>query len=143
MCRATNYVGLLRKALADAGYPQVPVLAISVQGLESNPGFKFDAALAVPAIQALVLGDLLQTLILRVRPYEASPGATMALYAKWDTVCQEFLQYSGYSQTLGRHLGYTGLIRRIVADFDALAWRDIPRKASAAKSATIRRISPV
>ena len=128
MCRATNYVGLLRKALADAGYPQVPVLAISVQGLESNPGFKFDAALAVPAIQALVLGDLLQTLILRVRPYEASPGATMALYAKWDTVCQEFLQYSGYSQTLGRHLGYTGLIRRIVADFDALALRDIPRK---------------
>src|SRR5664279_5838639 len=28
MCRATNYVALLRKALADAGYPQVPVLAI-------------------------------------------------------------------------------------------------------------------
>jgi predicted CoA-substrate-specific enzyme activase len=128
MCRATNYVGLLRKALADAGYPQIPVLAISVQGLETNPGFRLDAAMLVPAIQALVLGDLLQTVMLRVRPYEATPGATSARYRKWDQVCQEFLQFGGFSRTLGRHLGYAGLIRRIVADFDALPLRDIPRK---------------
>jgi predicted CoA-substrate-specific enzyme activase len=128
MCRATNYVALLRKALADAGYPQVPVLAISVQGLESNPGFKITPSLLVPAIQALVLGDLLQTVLLRVRPYEAVPGAAKALYDQWDAVCQEFLQYGGYSKTLGRHIGYTSLIRRIVKDFDALPLRDVPRK---------------
>ncbi len=40
MCRATNYFGLIRKALVDAGYPQIPVIAISTQGLEDNPGFK-------------------------------------------------------------------------------------------------------
>ena len=40
MCRATNYFGLIRKALIDAGYPQIPVIAISTQGLEDNPGFK-------------------------------------------------------------------------------------------------------
>ncbi|MGC3995269.1 MAG: acyl-CoA dehydratase activase-related protein [Propionicimonas sp.] len=128
MCRATNYVGLLRKALADAGYPQVPVLAISVQGLEKNPGFKITPALLVPAVQALVLGDLLQTVLLRVRPYEARPGSAKALYDRWDRVCQEFLQYGGYSATLGRSIGYTALIRRIVKDFDALPLRDIPRK---------------
>lgn len=37
MCRATNYFGLIRKALIDAGYPQIPVIAISTQGLEDNP----------------------------------------------------------------------------------------------------------
>ena len=127
MCRATNYVGLLRKALADAGYPQVPVLAISVQGLEANPGFKLTPSLLHPAVQALVLGDLLQTVMLRVRPYEAEPGATKALYDKWDTVCQEFLQFGGYSRSLGRQIGYGRLIRQIVADFDRLPLRDIPR----------------
>lgn len=128
MCRATNYVSLLRKALADAGYPQVPVLAISVQGLEDNPGFKMGPAVLVPAVQALILGDLLQTVLLRVRPYEVEPGSAKTLYDKWDQVCQEYLQYGGYSQTLGRNIGYTGLIKQIVAEFDALPLRDIERK---------------
>ncbi len=128
MCRATNYVALLRKALADAGFPQVPVLAISVQGLESNPGFSLTPSLLLPAIQALILGDLLQMLTLRVRPYEAEPGATMRRYQFWDQVCQEFLQYGGHSAKLGRSIGYRGLIREIVADFDRLPLRDIPRK---------------
>ena len=39
MCRASNYAALLRKGLRDAGYPQVPVIALSVQGIEDNPGF--------------------------------------------------------------------------------------------------------
>ncbi|MFP5417012.1 MAG: acyl-CoA dehydratase activase-related protein [Actinomycetes bacterium] len=128
MCRATNYVGLLRKALADAGYPQVPVLALSAQGFEDNPGFKLTPAMLHPAIQAVVLGDLLQTVTLRVRPYEAVPGSAHALYATWDAVCQEFLRGGGYSATLGGPVGYLGLIRRIVADFDALALRDTLRR---------------
>jgi activator of 2-hydroxyglutaryl-CoA dehydratase/predicted nucleotide-binding protein (sugar kinase/HSP70/actin superfamily) len=128
MCRATNYVALLRKALADAGYPQVPVLAISVQGLEANPGFKLTPSIMVPAIQALILGDLLQTVLLRVRPYEVTAGAAKQLYDRWDAICQEFLQFGGFSKTLGRNIGYSALIRQIVAEFDALPLRDIPRK---------------
>ncbi|MFV0430403.1 MAG: acyl-CoA dehydratase activase-related protein [Arachnia sp.] len=128
MCRATNYVGLLRKALADAGYPQVPVLAVSLQGLESNPGFKLSPAMIHPVLQALVLGDLLQTLTLRVRPYEDIPGSANELYDKWDRVCQEFLQYSGFSPTLGRQLGYGRLVRELVGEFDALRLRSIDRK---------------
>ena len=128
MCRATNYVGLLRKALADAGYTQVPVLAISVQGLEANPGFKITPGLIHPALQALVLGDLMQTVLLRVRPYEVVPGSAKALYDRWDRICQEFLQHSGYSATLGRSVGYTALIRRLVREFDELPLREVPRK---------------
>ena len=128
MCRATNYAALLRKALREAGYPQVPVLAISLQGLEDNPGFTLTPGLLHPAIQALVVGDLLQNLVLRTRPYEAEPGAADALYRRWDTAAQEFLQFSGDVPSLGRHLGFGGLVDRIVADFDALVLRPEPRR---------------
>ena len=128
MCRATNYAALLRKALREAGYPQVPVLAISLQGLEDNPGFKLSPAMLHPAIQALVLGDLLQSLTLRTRPYERDPGSADALCRRWDTICQEFLQHSGHSVTLGRHIGYRGLVDQAVREFDALPLVDGDRK---------------
>ena len=33
-CRATNYIAFLRKALKEAGYPNVPVISLNVSGLE-------------------------------------------------------------------------------------------------------------
>jgi len=128
MCRATNYVGLLRKALADAGYPQIPVLAVSVQGLEESPGFTLSPSMIHPLLQALVLGDLLQSLLLRVRPYEALEGSAKELYGRWDLICQEWLQFSGRSATLGRSVGYSKLVRLIVGEFDALPLTDGPRR---------------
>ncbi|MFN8136693.1 MAG: acyl-CoA dehydratase activase-related protein [Propionicimonas sp.] len=128
MCRATNYAGLLRKGLADAGFPQVPVVAVSAQGFEENPGFTLGPALVHRGIQALVLGDLLQTVLLRVRPYEREPGAAQALYRRWDAICQDFFTHNGYSPTLGRRVGYGWIIDHLVAAFDALPLRDVPRR---------------
>jgi len=128
MCRATNYAGMLRKGLADAGFPQVPVLAMSAQGLEENPGFKLTPGLLHRLIQSLVIGDLLQTVLLRVRPYEASPGSAMRLYERWDTLVQEYLAHGGWSPTLGRRVGYGWLIDHIVAEFDSLPLLDVPRR---------------
>ena len=65
MCRATNYAALLRKGLRDAGYPQVPVIAASLQGIEDNPGFEITMPMAHKAIQAAALGDMLQAMPLR------------------------------------------------------------------------------
>ena len=128
MCRATNYAGMLRKGLQDAGYPQVPVAALSHQGLEAIPGFRLTPGLAHRAIQALVLGDLLQNVLLRVRPYERVEGSATALYRHWDALCREFFAQGGYSPTLRRRIGYTWLIESIVREFDALPLLDIPRK---------------
>ena len=128
MCRATNYAGMLRKGLADAGFAQVPVLAISAQGLEESPGFKLSPGLIHRAIQAVVVGDVLQNLLLRVRPYEAVPGSAQALYARWDAVAGEFFGSGAWSPTLGRRIGYGSLIDRMVAEFDALPLVDGPRK---------------
>jgi predicted CoA-substrate-specific enzyme activase len=128
MCRATNYAGMLRKGLADAGFSQVPVVAVSAQGFEENPGFKLSPTLAHRGIQALVLGDLLQTVLLRVRPYERESGSADALYRRWDAICQEFFSGAGHSPTVGRRIGYSWLIDHVVAAFDALALRDVPRR---------------
>jgi len=128
MCRATNYAGLLRKGLKDAGFPQVPVLAASAQGLEENPGFKVSPALVHRGIQALVIGDTIQNCLLRVRPYEAEPGSARALYAKWDALVQEFFTYGGYSPTLERRIGFGWILENLVRDFDELPLTDEPRR---------------
>ena len=80
-CRATNYVAFLRKALKEAGYPQIPVITISAQRFEKNEGFEYTVSFALDAIKALCAGDMLSTLLLRVRPYEKVPGSANALYS--------------------------------------------------------------
>ena len=67
-CRATNYVAFLRKALKEAGYSQIPVITISAQRFEKNEGFEYTASFILDAIKALCAGDMLSTLLLRVRP---------------------------------------------------------------------------
>jgi predicted CoA-substrate-specific enzyme activase len=128
MCRATNYASLLRKGLRDAGFSQVPVIAASVQGLEDNPGFEVSPALVHKGIRAIVLGDMLQTMVLRLRPYEQTAGSTMELYRKWNAICEEWLVGGGYSATWGGRLTYRGLVKHCVEEFDTLPLRDIPRK---------------
>ena len=80
-CRATNYVAFLRKALKEAGYPQIPVITISAQRFEKNEGFEYKASFLLDAIKALCAGDMISTLLLRVRPYEKVPGSANALYS--------------------------------------------------------------
>ena len=135
MCRATNYFGLIRKALVDAGYPQIPVIAISTQGLEDNPGFKATLPLLHRAIKALILGDLLMKCLYRVRPYEVEKGSANKLYELWDTIVREAIEHHGYSKTAAKtpsikkgYLPYNVLAKEIVKSFDNLPLRDIPRK---------------
>ncbi len=79
-CRATNYIAFIRKALKEAGYPQVPVVSINLSGLEGNPGFKLTPLLLNDLAKACVFGDLLMTLLLATRPYELEKGRTDRVY---------------------------------------------------------------
>ena len=128
MCRATNYAAMLRKGLREAGYPQIPVLAVSLQGIEENPGFKLTPTMAYKALQGVVIGDTLSTCLLRVRPYEAVPGSAQALYERWSQIACEFFEHKGRSTTWGGRIGYRRLLREMVHEFDALELADVPRK---------------
>lgn len=133
MCRATNYYGLLRKALADAGYGYVPIITLSVQGFRANPGLQVTPALLHRAVKAFYLGDAMIECLLRVRPYEEEPGSANRLYKLWDTICKETIEHHGYSRTArqsyGRgYLPYPTLMKRMIQAFDNLPLRDVPRK---------------
>ncbi len=121
-CRATNYVAFLRKALKDADMPQVPVVALSATGIETNPGFKLGLPLIHRAIQSLSLGDLLMTCVLRVRPYETEKGLANALHDRWVQNCRAYLNNSDKTYS------YKRLIDAIVTDFENFELLDIPRK---------------
>lgn len=89
-CRATNYIALIRKALKDAGHPEIPVVSISVAGGldEDNPGFDLvrpknfakHPMLLPRAIFALMFGDLMMQLLYRTRPYEEIAGSANELF---------------------------------------------------------------
>lgn len=133
MCRATNYYGLLRKALADAGYGYVPIITLSVQGFKANPGLQVTPVLLHRAVKAFYLGDAMIECLLRVRPYEQEPGSANRLYKLWDTICKETIENHGYSKTAKKvyghgYLPYRTLMKRMIRAFDQLPLRDIPRK---------------
>ncbi len=117
-CRATNYVGLLRKALASSGFSNVPVLAISLQGIEDNPGFKITPGLLKKVCMSAVYGDLLMRLSYRVRPYEKVPGSTNALVSRWLDVCKTDV-------VTGSGRRYRENIRAMVDAFDSVELTDV------------------
>ena len=82
-CRATNYIAFIRKAMKEAGYPNVPIVSLNLSGLESNPGFKITPKLVYQLVKACVWGDLLMTCLLATRPYEIHIGETNKLYDAW------------------------------------------------------------
>ncbi len=82
-CRASNYVSLLRKALKNNGFENVPVVSLNFSGMEKNPGFKLSLRLIKKLIYAILYGDLLMLLANQVRPYEINEGDADALVDEW------------------------------------------------------------
>ncbi len=98
-CRASNYLHLLRKALAKAGFSQVPVISLNVAGLEKNSGFKLTMPLIIKAMAAVIYGDMLMLLRNQVRPYEINEGDAEKLRYKWtDRLCDDFTESKGFSK---------------------------------------------
>lgn len=120
-CRATNYIGFIRRALNDAGWGQVPVLSLSAQGFEKNPGFKLTPKLIANLVKSLVVGDLLMRVLYRTRPYEAVQGSANQMYEKWNAVAE-----SMFSEYVPSHK-FHKLLKDIVRDFDNLPLKPIKK----------------
>ncbi|MDO5589553.1 MAG: acyl-CoA dehydratase activase-related protein [Lachnospiraceae bacterium] len=112
-CRASNYIGFIRRALKKAGYAHIPVISINLSGLEENPGFKITPQLMLRGVYAAIFGDIFMKCAYRLRPYEAKKGSVNAMHEKWKKVCIDFLS-SGHPS---RHK-FSKLCRQIIADFD-------------------------
>ncbi len=112
-CRATNYIGFIRKALKDAGYPNIPVISFNVVGMEKVPGFKLTIPLLERLLRGVLYGDLLQKMLTKNRAYEKNKGETQALFDKWMEKCKEILK-SGNSKEFKQS------IYDIVNDFEKI-----------------------
>ena len=120
-CRATNYIGFLRKALYEAGFKDIPVISISANGIEDN-GIKQMITLPLinRAIMSAIYGDLLMKVLYRVRPYEVTKGSANKLYDKWVEICKESLKKAKIST-------FKNNIKNIIRDFDNLEIKDIKK----------------
>ena len=112
-CRATNYIGYLRKALIDAGMEQVPILSLNASDMERQPGFKLTKSFLHRMIQAVVYGDALMQCVLATRPYEINPGSADALCDYWIKKLRERITKANIFQ-------YSKYIKNIIDDFDNL-----------------------
>ena len=99
-CRASNYIGFIRRALKKAGYGHIPVISINLSGLESNPGFKITLPLVLKGVYGLIFGDLFMRCLYRVRPYEAVPGSANTMHKKWEKIhhCLQALEAADQEQ---------------------------------------------
>ncbi len=118
-CRASNYIGFIRRALKKVGMEYVPVISLNLSGLESNPGFKITPKLALRVVFGAVFGDILMKCLYRMRPYERVKGSANRLHKKWEKICIDFV--SGPKISFKK---YKQICRTMIRDFDRLPITD-------------------
>lgn len=111
-CRATNYLNLMRTALKDAGYGQVPAFAFIGRESETDD-FVLSQSCYTDIVKAVIYGDLLMRVKNRVTPYEIEAGSAERLYQTWMTRAKEELSDGNYFK-------YRRNLKQIVHDFDIL-----------------------
>jgi predicted nucleotide-binding protein (sugar kinase/HSP70/actin superfamily) len=141
-CRATNYIGFIRRALRDNGLSHIPVIGLSVQGFERAPGFTPDLTFVHRLTMGLINGDVLMRCLYRTRPYELVSGSANALcdkYMKLMTAQLESLRFGPYFRLQrecieefdhlplksGLHKPRVGVVGEILVKFHPIANNDI------------------
>lgn len=122
-CRATNYIGFIRRALAKAGHPNIPVISLNLSKLEHNPGFKITPKFLLRGICAAAFGDIFMRCLYRMRPYEKEQGSADKLHQKWIKPCRDFVESDHISIPT-----FYKLCREIVEDFDKIEIDETMRK---------------
>lgn len=137
-CRATNYIPLIRKALKDAGFPQVPVISISLgaQGTENTPGFKLTVPLVKRAALAFLYGDLFEKVVYRTRPYEKAPGSVDQLHDQWLQLIKTNIENGSFHE-------FKHNVVQIVQDFDALPLKQIQKPRVTLVGEILVKYSPI
>lgn len=112
-CRASNYIHLLRKALKNSNYEDVPVISVNLSGLEKHPGFKLTPFLMGKCLLAMWYGDLIMWISNQCKPYEVTEGDTQKVIDYW---VEHLALISGTPQFLRIKHNY----KAILDDFEAI-----------------------
>ena len=117
-CRASNYIFLLRKALAKAGLGFVPVISLNGVGLEKNSGFKMTLTMLLQAMVMILYADVLMCLKNQVEPYENEKGACARLVNEWAGRLTEQFRRNPRAAALRLRRN----VKAIARDFDNVAY---------------------
>ncbi len=113
-CRASNYIYLLRKALKQSGFGNVPVISINFANLTGKSGFALTPSLLTRLLYAVLYGDLMLWLSNQCKPYEKTKGDTDKMIDKWvGELCRQ-LSSAAFIRTGTNY-------RRMVKDFASIA----------------------
>ena len=118
-CRATNYIGFIRRALEKAGMSHIPVISLNLGGIETNPGFHINLDMLMRAAYSAVFGDIFMRCIYRMRPYEKEKGSVEALHRKWLKKCQDFVTAKHMS-----FFTFRKMCRQMIEEFDSVPITD-------------------
>lgn len=116
-CRASNYIFLLRKALVDAGFAHVPVIALSAGGIGKTDEFSYSSKFINRAVHSLLYGDFLMTLYNQARSRELTKGMAKHKLKKWIKVLALYYKSSAF-------MNFGALCRKIVDDFAQIPLSD-------------------
>jgi CoA-substrate-specific enzyme activase, putative len=112
-CRATNYISLIRKAFYSIGWDDIPVISFNVYGIEKHPGFNLPLGLMRLLLVSISLGDAIDRMTYRMRPYELVEGSVNKIRDQYVESCRGLVQ--NFSMTK-----YKKLAKRMVNDFDRI-----------------------
>ena len=95
-CRLTHYSALLRKALDDAGFANVPILTNDdADSHNQHPGFRMNLLTSIRIAYAMPMIDALEALLRKIRPYETVPGSTQKAFDEAMDLVVDGLQKHG------------------------------------------------
>ncbi|MDO5154856.1 MAG: 2-hydroxyacyl-CoA dehydratase [Eubacteriales bacterium] len=104
-CRGSNYIPMIRKALDQAGFAQVPIISLNVTGVERKHRLPITYAMLKKAVAGAFYGDMLMILKNQVLPYEKCTGQTEELYQQWMTKLSKDIEK-------GMHLSFREMKRK-------------------------------
>lgn len=137
-CRASNYIGFLRRALERAGMPQIPVISVNANGMEKNAGFQMGLPMLVKIIQGIIIGDLFMRVLYATRPYELVEGSANALHMEWKEKSLRVLRRKSpaFSE-------YKALLQGIVKAFDELPRKQVKKPKVGVVGEILVKFSPL
>jgi predicted nucleotide-binding protein (sugar kinase/HSP70/actin superfamily) len=103
-CRLTNYMVLTRKALDEAGYPNVPIVSTDFFDPKNlHPGFKFTPLLYAYALWCMVMVEILEDLRRKIRPYERKKGETNRVFEESVDAIIDAFYHRGMRGSMGAY----------------------------------------
>ena len=122
-CRATNYVALLKRAMVEAGFAQVPVISLGMgSSVNPQPGFTLNWTKFLPlALAAVILGDCISKFYHAAAVREKRPGEAMRLRGEYLERAKEAISRNATDELYG-------LVGEAARSFDAIsADKEVPK----------------